>query len=465
MKYLIFIICLFSFGNLRAQTTVFWSAPVDVASNNYGNYYPRIVSAGNGTMFVSWGGNDKAYISKLTGGAFSVPIMVNNTATPAFTASWTGPELAARGDTVYCTFMHKIWKQKTYLIRSFDGGISFSVPVALENYPDSTSRFPIVAIEPNGHPVVSFMKMDTNGVHPHYVVRQSTDFGSTFNNEKSVSSWQGPMSEVCDCCPASIKSLENKVAVFYRNNISNVRDIWAGVSTDNGTSFISGFAIDNNSWVINSCPSSGPDGVIIGDSLYAVFLSGSKSYLSRSSLTAASLNAVSQLGPMGGNNQNFPRIDNQGNKVAIVWKAAGLFMSYFNDITNVSSVIHDTISTASIGSGDVAIYNNEIHVVWQDINSGAVKYSRGTLVPAAVNQVNQEAKLEIYPIPVTNILKLQTGLEIKSMRILNMLGEKMDVDYYGKKSINVSMLAEGTYILDIEFQNGERANKTVVIKR
>lgn len=465
MKYYISILCLLSFGNLGAQTNLYWSTPIDVASSNYGHYFPRIVNAGNGTIYVSWGGNDNVYFSKWSGGTFSSPIQLNNTSTPAFTASWTGPELAARGDTVYCTFMHKIWKQKTYLVRSFDGGTTFSGPVALENYPDSTSRFPMVAIEPGGHPIISFMKMDTNGAHSHYVVRQSTDFGSTFTNEKSVSSWQGPMSEVCDCCPATIKSLDNKVAVFYRNNISNMRDIWTGVSTDNGTSFTNGFAIDNNSWMINSCPSSGPDGIILGDSLYAVFFSGTKSYMSRSSISAASLNTVGQLGPVGSANQNFPRIDNEGKKVAIVWKGLGLFMSFFSDITDAATVIHDTISSASIGSADVVMYNNEIHVVWQDNNSGTVKYSKGTFAPAGLTPVNAASKLEIYPIPVTNTLKIQTGLEIRSAYIWNLLGEKMHVDYDGAKSINVSELNEGHYILDIEFQNGKRVQKAFVIKR
>ena len=207
MKYaLLTLLTLITIG-LNAQN-INWSTPVDVAPSTNGNKYPRIVNNGTGAVFVSWGGNDNVYFSKNNGSGFSNAVQVNNASTPAYVADWTGPELDVKGDSVYLVFMHNVWKQKTFLSRSFDGGQNFTSPTNLENYPDSTSRFPCVAISPAGQPLVSFMKMDTNGKHPHYVFRESTDYGTTFGNEKIVGNTSGPTSEACDCCPGAIKAID-----------------------------------------------------------------------------------------------------------------------------------------------------------------------------------------------------------------------------------------------------------------
>ena len=129
-------------------------------------------------------------MQKNTAGSFSAAIQVNNSTIPAYIADWTGAELAVKGDTLYLVFMHPVWKQKSYLVRSFDGGQNFSQPILLENYSDSASRFPMVAIDDTGQPVTSFMKMDTLGNEPHYVVRRSADYGSSYYDEKIIAEYQ-----------------------------------------------------------------------------------------------------------------------------------------------------------------------------------------------------------------------------------------------------------------------------------
>lgn len=63
------------------------------------------------------------------------------------------------------------------------------------------------------------------------------------------------------------------IAVIYRNAINDVRDMRAAISHDGGNTYELGI-IDNNNWIIESCPSSGGEGVIIGDSLVSVFMNG-----------------------------------------------------------------------------------------------------------------------------------------------------------------------------------------------
>ena len=451
MKFTLLTLLAFLSLQLTAQN-INWSSPIDVSPSTNGNKYPRIVNNTAGEIFVSWGGNNNVYLSKNTGSGFSNAVQINNISTPAYVADWTGPELDVKGDSVYVVFMHNVWKQKTYLSRSFDGGQNFSSPTNLENYPDSTSRFPCVAISPNGQPLISFMKMDTNGKHPHYVFRESTDFGTTFGNEKVVGNTSGPTSEACDCCPGAIKAVDNKVAVFYRDNLNDIRDIYVGVSSNNGNTF-NDFAIDNNAWFIQSCPSSGPDGAIIGDSIYSVFLSGNKSYLSRSSISGGSLNAIEQLGATAGaTNQNYPRIDNNGNKTAVVWRGISggtkLMFSYTADISNGTFEIQDTLVTNSLANADLAVTANAVHVVWQDITTGTVKYSKGTFGPSAVNDISKDIELSLYPNPAKSNLEIKTTTEFVAVKIYNTSGQIISENAFAP-SLDISKLANGNYIIEL----------------
>ncbi len=105
-----------------------------------------------------------------------------------------------------------------------------------------------------------------------YVVSRSTTYGTSFSADVLAS---GTAGDVCDCCPASIVSSGSTAVMLFRNNVSMIRDMWAGVSTDGGLTFPGLMAVDTTNWMLMSCPSSGPDGFIIGDSLYTVFMSTS----------------------------------------------------------------------------------------------------------------------------------------------------------------------------------------------
>lgn len=446
MKFFVLILFAFSPFFLNAQI-INWSNPIDVANSSFSNKFPRIVQNENDEIFVTWGGNNNVYFSKLQVNTFSNPIKINSTNLPAYVADWTGAELAARNDTIYVVFMHDVWKQKTFISRSFDGGLNFSVPNNLENYPDSTSRFPIVAFQHNGQPLISFMKMDTNGKEPHYVLRKSNDYGVSFYDEIKLGTSIG---EACDCCPASIKAKDNFVGVFYRNNINDIRDIYCALSNNNANSFTP-FAIDNSNWFIQSCPSSGPDAILVNDSLYSVFLSGNKCYLSRSSISNASLNSVSQLGAsIGIQNQNFPRIDNDNNKTAIVWRGqnAGskVMLSYTNDIRNGFFEIQDTISSGNIVSADVTLTSDAIHIVWQDISAGTVKYIRGSLAAQQVKEKDYENNFFLFPNPAKDILHLNTNENIREIKMVNSFG-KVILSTSFKETIDISTLAQGQYFL------------------
>jgi hypothetical protein len=458
-------IVLFSVLLIQAQDKLIWTDPIDIAPKTFGNDYPRVVD-NNGNPVVTWGGNDRVWFSRLNGSVFTDPIQVNNDTTNAFVASWTGPDLDCRNDTIYACFMHRDWGRKSYVVRSYDGGQSFSAPLLVENYPDSASRFPTVTIDQKGNPLVAIMKMDLNGRHPHYVVRKSYDQGDSFVEEENVGGWSGQDSEACDCCPASIKATEENVAVLYRDNLDNIRDIYATVSTDYGETFDNGFAVDDNFWQIFSCPSSGPDGVIIGDTIYSVFFSRKYCYLSRSSISEGELISMNKLGALSQNGtQNFPRIDNYGNQVAITWRefANGnkIFIAYSNDITSGKTFLYDTVYFQTCSTADVAIGESGIHVVVEDLSDGTVKYMKGSLLTSGNTNVEIE-DAGIYPNPASNRLMLEDHDRYEFFEIFTSDGRCI-MSGNSRNVIDISSLNSAFYLIALHTE--EKTIKKIFLKK
>lgn len=208
-----------------------------------------------------------------------------------------------------------------------------------------------------------------------------------------------------------------------------------------------------------ACPSTGPDGVVIGDSLYTVFTNGDsgtmRTYISRSNYSFASVGNIDLLtGNIPGlSSQNYPRIDKYGTAMAVAWtQTVGstdelplLFTS--NYLSGLPSQ-YDTISTGNIANTDVALSNGTVFVVWQDDNSGTVRYRKGTFVPAnnSVNEISSST-LSVYPNPVTDILRLKLSSPAPfTVEIVNNLGETV-ITSVNLSDIDLSGVSKGIYFL------------------
>ena len=315
------LLAIFLYVNIFiAQSQITWSSAMDISASTFSNMLPRMALDRAGNPLVIWGrmSDQSIFFSRWTGSSFTTPVKLNPSSMTVTITSWMGPDIASKGDTVYVVLRQSPesadTSKHTYILRSFDGGVSFAAPVRVDYIKDSMSRFPTVTVDAAGNPIVGFMELNSMYGDAHWVVTKSTDMGNSFTVDKKASGWGSSSSEVCDCCPGAIVSSGNNSAMLYRNNISNIRDIWTGISTDNNVSYSSGFTVDDNNWMIMSCPSSGPDGVIIGDTLYSVFMNGGSmddlSYLSKSSISGGAVNSVDNLtGSITGLlEQNYPRI-------------------------------------------------------------------------------------------------------------------------------------------------------------
>lgn len=485
MKSLLLIISVCAGIFASAQSGITWGmAGMDVANNTHDNMQPRVAIDGSGNPLVIWGrmSDESVLFSRWNGSAFTAPVKLNPSWLTVATASWMGPDIAAKGDTVYVVVRQTPESADTskhiYIMSSFNGGVSFSSPVQVDNVGDSITRFPAVTIDDNGNPIVAFMKFNPSFGDSRWVVTKSTDMGNTFSTDVKASDYNGASDEVCDCCPGTILSSGNVCAMLYRDNSSNIRDMWTGISTDGGLSFPSGFAIDTNNWMIMSCPSSGPDGIIIGDTLYSVFMSGGggsyRVYLSTSSISSGAVSSVQRLtGNISGlTQQNYPRIARFGNAVAIAWKqnvsgASQLPMLFTNNIANGFPITYDTVDLANETNTDVAVSNGKVYVVWQDDNSNTVKYRSGTYTPVVISSINEiaENNFSVYPNPANDYLNITSKSNEKfSLNIFNALGEKVYSSVFTANcQLSTANYSSGIYFAQIN--TGEKSFVTKFLKQ
>ncbi len=475
MKQLLLIAFAFSVILTSAQNGITWDAGADIAANSYSNMHPRIALDGSGNPLVIWGrmNDESIWFARWSGSAFTTPIKLNPTGTTVATASWMGPDIASKGDTVYVVYRQTPESMDTskhiYILSSFNGGISFSQPVRIDHIGDSVTRFPTVAIDSNGNPIVAFMKFDNMFNNARWAVARSSDRGATFSSDVKASGWSGSNSTVCDCCPGVIVSSGNTTAIVYRDNLSNLRDMWAGISSDNGATFGRGFDADNTNWSINFCPSSGPDAVIVGDSLYTVFMSGGsgayRTYLSKTSISTGTqdykINLSDTTIPNLGQ-QNYPRIASDGKASAIVWKQniggnAQLPMLFTNNIAKGFPATYDTVDLGDITNADVAVANRKVFIAWQDDNSGTVKFRSGTFTPDTVavlpNSVAdvKEVAFAVYPNPATDVLNITAPFnEMITIAIFDALGEKVySAESLMNNQLSIASLSKGIYSVQL----------------
>jgi hypothetical protein len=460
-----------------AQPAITWNAPVIVASG-YSNVYPRLSLTTGNAPLVTWENNpaNKIYSSKWNGSAFTAPITLTPPGVTPFIATWSGAEIAASGDTAYVVFFTEpVMDAKIYMVRSLDGGLSFGDTVRVD-VPGTTNipAFPGVAISAGGHPVVHYMLTDSAMMDAEYVTRKSVNGGNSFMSPASPSS--AAPGFVCDCCPASMAISGNHHVLLYRNDDNNIRDIWASFSSDASLTFPNSAETDHTNWNISSCPSSGPSGVISGDSLFSVWMSDAtgdaRIYLGTTNIHDQDVGLNRQLYPTGTSTQNYPVIAGNGDTLGVVWQG---YNGSFQEVLFTSSVTGasglgvrvDTLTKAFTGHQsrpDIAFADGTFHIVYSDANGSNVKYLSGSISNALTVQATAN----------TNALEFSTAyndgtlaLKINSTRsfpgtcdIYNSTGQLLASSVFealkGENYLNIDCrLISGSYIIIITDEAGK----------
>jgi len=396
---------------------IMWDQPIDMAAAHFDNNHPRITTDRAGNPMAIWGKVNDVQFTRWNGTAFTQPVKLNPGTVTTANADWMGPDIATHGDTVYVVYKQtpeNLTTSHIWCMRSFDGGVSFDAPVRVDFTGDSLTRFPAITTDAIGNPIIAFMKFNPTFGEARWAVTRSDDFGATFSADVKASGWSGPSSYVCDCCPGTIVCSGDVVSVIYRDNNINIRDNWAAVSTDGGRSFTGGINVDQENWFLQNCPASGPDGVIVGDTLYTISMNGGNIdelvYYNKASLTDMSCPPAAPVTDyIFGLLQNYPRMANYGTAVAMLWRhsmnaSSQLGLRFTSDIAEGFPASYDTVALTNVINADVALSKDKVYVVWQDNISGTVKYKSGTYeTRTGIEDQSQISGLKVYPNPSDDV--------------------------------------------------------------
>ncbi len=400
MKKILTVLLVLISARSFSQNGIVWYDPIPVADKTYGNLHPRVTLDHNNKPIVLWGDpNGAVFLSRWFVKGFAEPVQINPAGRHEFTESWAGPELAGRGDTVYVVYKEMPEESKPILIKhSYDGGAHFSIETQIDDSDGFISRFPTVAMDPYGNPLVAYMKFNPGFTSPRYVVAKSKDLGESFAGEALVTDYSG--AHISDCCPATVVESGNATVILYRDNYNGYRNVWAGISRNAAISFDKGVQVDHTDWLAPACPPNPPHGIIISDTVYSVFTSGNADssliYFGKASLSGLAATYAPLTGNFTGlTSQNFPRIANAGDATAVAWEqsvgsSTQVCLFFTNEVTSGFPPNYDTVAKGTFENLDVALAGGHIYVVYQDDSSGNVMCRVGHYEETVANRLLAE---------------------------------------------------------------------------
>lgn len=468
MKLLIAFLLTFLSVVSWSQPIISWEEEIFVTqTNQFGNTRPRICLTDQDIPLVVFGkaSSGLLYSTRLVGSLFNNPLSLLPTNMESYLTTWTGPDVAANGDTVIVVFKAQPMDfGKIYSLRSLDGGLTFSDTIRVDNHPLGHAWLPSLDIDENSNPSVVYMAHDANGMNPGYNVVHSINKGLSYQNEMEVTL---PIpQEACDCCPAEYVIKGNQHALLYRNNDANIRDIYAVYSDDDGANYSSYVNVNDLNWALNSCPSTGPHGIFNNGNLLTASASAAsgkyRAYLSETA-TSPSLVLQSQtmMTPPGNINgaQNYPRISGKNDTIVMIWQEsspsnndifAGITVSgSIQELVGSKAIVNDS-TMGSQSNPDIIYANGKIHCVFQDAISGKVIYKRGILSMNSISQVPKQ-DLIVFPNPLSTSITIKSNLLTSSYTIYNALGGIVQTGILTslQTEVDLSALPNGTYQLTI----------------
>jgi hypothetical protein len=199
-------------------------------------------------------------------------------------------------------------------------------------------------------------------------------------------------------------------------------------------------------------------------------------YFSSTSLTTLETNGGQLLAENfpGLSQQNFPRIASFGEAVAVVWKQVvdgqdQIVIKFTSDITKGLPASYDTVDLARQMNVDIAMSEGKVFIVWEDYNTGTVKYRAGTFeVRTGTENILLTESIEVYPNPSGDVWVLK-GAVLKAgsnIEIYDAKGQLIDVVVSqgndGRIQISNLKYNPGSYVVRVV--DGEKVGVKMVVK-
>ncbi|MBK9108795.1 MAG: T9SS type A sorting domain-containing protein [Saprospiraceae bacterium] len=452
----------------HSAQTLNWSGEQIIQMNTSGSTTrPRLLALGSQKGILIWGHeqNQSIQYALWENDLLDAPQTLDIGTRKAFITSWASTEIAGQDNMVYIVFKEDPAEMgKIYLLRSNDYGKTFTPPIPVVDPQGFYCRFPGVAMDANQQPIVSYMRFKTDWSEPAYVSIRSNDFGDTFDPYTEVT--DKTKGEACDCCPVSMETDADRIAVFYRNNRNNIRNMTAAVSLNNGKSYDITAELDTADWLLHSCPSTGGDGFFADSFLHTTWTTGrtgsTKAFYSRLNLNTQNVDGFFALTHQQGRNlqQSYPRMSGFKDTVGIVWgelvSNMDIFFSHFTDgaFSNLSINTQriNSVTNGHQSSPDIAFANSSFYACWQDLNDNSIKFKIGKYqIPNRNTNIETESGLNIQKSSDSYLITSKT--EIKNWTLFDSNGQVL-MNGHMAKEILLKYPKYGIYFLQLQHKAG-----------
>jgi len=435
-------------------------------SSQYGFNRPRIALLNNDVPFVLWGkpgSPAKVWGAKLNGSSFTTPVqIVSDTMNPRV-GTVDGPNLVAYNDSIYVVWGNQSpANHHVFMNRSTDAGNSFGYAIQTDTIGlGDNIEYPGLTISNNGTLGIYFIKSDPSWNNPRQSLITSYDRGNSFSKDTTINLFAPGIP--CECCQGNMEMQDSTWVFYYRNNVGNIRNVYSLVSENSGTTFSDDYEMDDVDWTTMSCPSSGPEGYLHGNKSFTAWMSkgsGSTRVLYGTvNLALQTVNIAKYIDSTVAVNitQNYPSVDGQGDTIAVVWQDNRyLFTHVFAAIsidggsTFTSAILlSDTSIISSYSVPDVAYSNGIFHFVWKSSNK--VFYRSATLsnLLSIDNNEIKNVEFKIYPNPSTNLLTVETKLNILQINIVDITGKMINSFVPTSNTFSINSLSSGIYFIRI----------------
>lgn len=147
----------------------------------------------------------------------------------------------------------------THYAQSVDLGATWTTPKEIKPTDMRHMDFSSIAVDSSGTIYISYISnsKDATDKSAHDFIIRSTTNGMTWTPEVRVDNFA--VGGSCECCTQNIEvGPDGEVAVAFRSNINNRRDIHVARSSDGGATFATPVNIQSGMWMIGGCPATGP---------------------------------------------------------------------------------------------------------------------------------------------------------------------------------------------------------------
>lgn len=502
MKFYLFALFLTTFiigDRLWSQPLVVEPSRMLVASDSFEtNDRPRIQISADGLRHVLWGARQGAsahiyHLQAAVGEEYPVQAQRVSAGTTRgyLTEAGAGPTLRVRGNYVAAGWDDENGNNRgMWVARSPDFGQTWETPIRVNPNGAGTRYYNAVEIFPDGRLCQMWLAFTSGLSNPHFRWTMQDSLGAFL---PFIDASAPAPAEICNCCWPDQLILDNgTILTAFRNNESNLRDIYVTRSFDGGLTFTDAERIDYSGWVLPECPTTGPglaaDGATVLCTWMSVIEETPTIHAARSSDYGETWEPMVALEHIAGLAvRNYPQSALRGSVGVIAWQESNenLTMSIRASVSldsgrtwSASFPVSDHASNPCVQVSMDIDPAGTIHFVWSELDDHGshIRWTQANL-PASGSGERiwiPERYLDAFPNPfnaTTTIPFRITQDSYVSLTIYDVLGRNVATlvaedraagDY--RVSWNAEAQTSGIYLARLQTHRGASFEKLVLLK-